>query len=101
MHGDTNLVIARKVDESSGPRWLHPVYHSSVAVNRANTVPPDVADLRRYRPATLGGIRAQRLHLYRERLLIVRGNARIQAGPDGLRRFEPLAKIPAGFGSWK
>ena len=44
MHGDPNLVVARKVDESSGPRWLHPVYHSSVAVNRANTVPPDVAE---------------------------------------------------------
>lgn len=44
LHGDTNLVIGRKVNESSRPRWLHPVYHSSVATNRPNTVPADVTE---------------------------------------------------------
>jgi SAM-dependent methyltransferase len=44
LHGDTVVVVARKVDESPGARWLHPIYHSSVAVNAPNTVPADVAE---------------------------------------------------------
>jgi SAM-dependent methyltransferase len=47
LHGDTNVILARKVRASEGPRWLHPVYHSAVSVNKRNQVPSDVTDLLR------------------------------------------------------
>ncbi len=43
LHGDTIVVLGRKVAESSRPRWLHPIYHQSVSENEPDRVPPDVA----------------------------------------------------------
>ena len=56
LHGDTNVVVARKVLESPGPQRLHPVYHSSVAVNRPNDVSPQVR--RRLRRGAPPGLEA-------------------------------------------
>ncbi len=54
LHGDTNIVVGRKVAQSEAPRWLHPVYHESVAENRRDAVPEDVlARLRDGFPAEL------------------------------------------------
>jgi 2-polyprenyl-3-methyl-5-hydroxy-6-metoxy-1,4-benzoquinol methylase len=47
LHGDTIVVIGRKVAESTEPRWLSPVYHDSVAENARGTVPDDVRSLLR------------------------------------------------------
>ncbi len=47
LHGDTNIVIARKVAQSPRPRWIHPIYHESVSENRRDEVPDDVATLMR------------------------------------------------------
>jgi SAM-dependent methyltransferase len=45
LHGDTNLIVARKVRASERPRWIHPVYHSAVSENKRGQVPADVAEL--------------------------------------------------------
>jgi SAM-dependent methyltransferase len=42
LHGDTNVVVARKVRASERPRRLHPMYHSVVAENARGHVPADV-----------------------------------------------------------
>jgi SAM-dependent methyltransferase len=56
LHGDTNMIVARKVRDSEKPRWLHPVYHSVVAENQRGHVPADVAELlRQGAPAPLAG----------------------------------------------
>lgn len=47
LHGDTNVVLARKVRASEGPRWLHPIYHSTVSENQRGHLPADVAELLR------------------------------------------------------
>ena len=51
-----------------------------------------LADLQSDRPAAPGGILPHRPVLHRQRLLIVGGNAGIQAGPEHFRRFPCLAK---------
>jgi hypothetical protein len=57
LHGDTIVVIGRKIAESAGPRWLSPVYHDSVAENARGVVPDDVASrLRPGVPDALGGL---------------------------------------------
>lgn len=47
LHGDTNIVVARKAAQSARPRWIHPVYHDSVSENRRDEVPADIAGLMR------------------------------------------------------
>jgi SAM-dependent methyltransferase len=45
LHGDTIVVLGRKVEASKQPRWIHPVYHASIAENPTEAVPEDVAAL--------------------------------------------------------
>jgi SAM-dependent methyltransferase len=55
LHGDTIVVIGRKIAESAGPRRLNPVYHHSVAENANGAVPDDVAS--RLRPGVPDALR--------------------------------------------
>jgi SAM-dependent methyltransferase len=56
FHGDTNVVLGRKVRPSEKPRWLHPMYHSSVSENQRGQVPADVVELlRKGAPQGLAG----------------------------------------------
>ena len=41
-HGDTIVVVAQKVIDSTAPYWLYPVYHSSVSENSRGHLPADL-----------------------------------------------------------
>ena len=61
----------------------------------------NLADLHGDRPAAPGGILPHGATLHRKRLLIVGGNAGVQAGAEHFRRFPCLAKNVIGFCLWR
>ena len=71
---------------------------ASFSLGRAGA---DLTDLHGDGPAAPGGILAHGADLHRQRLLIVRGNAGVEADAEHFRRFPCLAKNLIGFCLWK
>jgi hypothetical protein len=67
---------------------------TSLSLDSAGT---DITDLQGDRPAASCNVLPQRTYLHRERLLIVRRNARVQTGAQHFRRSSWLAENVSGF----